>query len=645
MNIGCLSILIVDGNKDHHTLLKKSLTEAIKDIEIHSSDSGGDCIYKLSQREYDILLIASSVCDMKVLEFLHKVEETKIHLPILMIMDATDINIVEKAMGFGVCGFVNKSDGYLNRLPSVVLKTSKEYRLRHEAEMVERKLEESELRYRMLIEDIVDVVFSANKELKILSINLACQRVFECSKEEALGMNLYELVLEEDRGKIVDCLKGAFASKREFIEGLEFRIRTGNGNIKHVELNAKVSYSEYDDTVLTEGVIRDITERKKIEQKLFQIDKLNALGLQSSGIAHEFNNILGIILGYLDILRLRLEGSNQKVMDSINIIDKAARDGAIIVDKIQQFSKTKLSYSGAKQTDLVNIVHEAIEFTMPRWKREAQTKGIEYTLINRLDNLRLNVRSNPTELREVIVNIINNSVDAMPDGGKIEFTATTDTEESVVLSITDDGMGIEEEIKDKIFDPFFTTKGVKRSGLGMSVSYSIITRYGGVISFDSCYGYGTTVHIKMPLFSKEIMKRDQDKESVSDQKAKILIIEDEEVILDMMKIILEGKGHKVFISKDANVGLEMYENHQYDVVLCDLAMPKVNGWKVANFIKNLDAIRKETKTPVILITGYELDTESIDYKKEGVDFILQKPIEFKELEGIIRDLIVVTSRK
>ncbi|MDR4505482.1 MAG: response regulator [Candidatus Scalindua sp.] len=640
MNIECLCVLIVDSNKDNHPLLRKSLTDAIKNIDIHLSDTVEDGLRKLSQKRYNILLVGSGLFDMGVIDFLHKVEKADHHLPIIMIMNAEDKNIVEEAMELGVRGFLNKSEGYLERLPLMMLKISKEYLVRNEVEMIERKLEESELRYRMLVEDIVDVVFSADKELNILSINLACQRVFECSKEKALGLNLYELVIEEDREKIIDCLKGAFASKREFIEGLEFRIRTRSGNIKYVELNAKVFYSEQDGKVLTEGVIRDITERKKIEQKLFQIDKLNALGLQSSGIAHEFNNVLGIILGYLDILKLRLDGSNDQVMDTINIIDKAARDGAIIVDKIQQFSKTKLSYSGAEQTDLVKIVHEAVEFTMPRWKREAETKGIEYIIKNNLNNLRLNVRSNPTELREVIVNIINNSVDAMPDGGTIEFSATTDVE-SVVLSISDDGMGIEEEIKDKIFDPFFTTKGVKRSGLGMSVSYSIITRYGGVIRIDSRYGKGTTVHIKMPLYSQEIMKRVKDQEAISDQKAKILIIEDEEVILEMMKIILEGKGHKVFISKDASVGLEMYENDQYDVVLCDLAMPKVNGWKVANFIKNLDAIRKATKTPVILITGYELDTESIDYKKEGVDFILQKPIEFEKLERIISNLIAV----
>ncbi|WP_162532158.1 response regulator [Candidatus Scalindua japonica] len=119
--------------------------------------------------------------------------------------------------------------------------------------------------------------------------------------------------------------------------------------------------------------------------------------------------------------------------------------------------------------------------------------------------------------------------------------------------------------------------------------------------------------------------------------ANILVIEDEEVILDMMKILLESRGHNVFVSQDSSVGIEMYENHIYDIVLCDLAMPKLNGWQVAKFIKEYDAVRKRTKTPVVLITGYELDADNIDYKKEGVDFILNKPIELDKLHKIISD--------
>jgi CheY-like chemotaxis protein len=139
---------------------------------------------------------------------------------------------------------------------------------------------------------------------------------------------------------------------------------------------------------------------------------------------------------------------------------------------------------------------------------------------------------------------------------------------------------------------------------------------------------------------RELTKTKKKEGLVSDYKADILIIEDEEVILDMMKIILERRGHKVFIAKDSNDGMKMYENNQYDIVLCDLAMPKVNGWKVAKYVKDLNAIRKMEKTPFVLITGYELDTENLNYRKEGVDFILKKPLEFDELHKMINNLII-----
>ena len=120
----------------------------------------------------------------------------------------------------------------------------------------------------------------------------------------------------------------------------------------------------------------------------------------------------------------------------------------------------------------------------------------------------------------------------------------------------------------------------------------------------------------------------------------MLVIEDEEVILEMLKIILEEKGHKVFTTKDANEGIKMYQDNQYDVVLCDLAMPKLNGWKVARYIKDLDAAKETEKTPVILITGYELDMDNLDYRKEGVDYVLKKPLEFEQLNQLINNFII-----
>ncbi|MFQ5688117.1 MAG: ATP-binding protein, partial [Candidatus Scalindua sp.] len=473
--------------------------------------------------------------------------------------------------------------------------------------------------------------------LNITSINLASQRVFEYSSEEARGLNFYDLIHKEDREKIVDCIKGAFAGRREFLEGYEFRVKTGSGRIKDIQLNAKVDYDESGGVTLFEGVVRDITDRKEFEQKLFQIDKLNALGLQSSGIAHDFNNILGIILGYLDIVKMGIKDENVKVLDSLNIIEKAARDGAEIVDKIQQFSRIKKEHENVeKLIDLIEIVDEALKFTMPRWQTEAQSKGVEYKIVkHNFTTSKYRVRCKPSELREVVINIINNSIDAMPNGGKIELSVRTDGD-NAVISISDNGIGISDDVKEKVFDPFFTTKGVKRSGLGMSLSYSIMTRYDGKIKIDSCPGKGTTMHLKMPLCFSEVAQHEEEETStVTSHSANILVIEDEEVILDMMRVVLESRGHNVFVTQDSSVGMKMYENNVYDIVLCDLAMPKSNGWQVARFIKESDVIRKKSKTPVVLITGYELDTDAIDYRSEGVDYILNKPIEFAKLHKII----------
>lgn len=520
-SIDRLNILIVDDNEGHQILTETILKQYMQNVDAVFANTGEECIHKLSEETFDVIIVDYNLPDMNGLELLKGIDCKGNNYPVIMVTAFGDVKIAVETMKLGACDYVVKSEGYLKRLPSIVHRVVQESGLKKE-------------------------------------------------KEE---------------------------------------------------------------------VVRDVTGRKEFEQKLFQIDKMNALGLQSSGIAHEFNNILGIILGYLDIVRAEIKDDNVKVTDALKIIEKAARDGAEIVDKIQQFSRIKGEYERAEEfIDLIEIVNEVLEFTMPRWKTEAQSKGVEYEIIrNNFTTSKYRIRCNPSELREVVINVINNSIDAMPNGGKIGFSVKTDGN-NVIISISDNGIGMSENIKDRIFDPFFTTKGGKRSGLGMSLSYSIMARYDGAIMVDSCAGKGTTIHLKMPLcYTKVVRNVEKETETVTGHSANILVIEDEEVILDMMKIVLESRGHNVSVSQDSGVGVKMYEDNLYDIVLCDLAMPKLNGWQVARFIKEYDAFRKKSKTPVVLITGYELDTETIDYKKEGVDFILNKPIEFGKLHKIINN--------
>ena len=630
-------ILIVDDNEDHQILMEETLKQFIPDTNVVLATTGEECFLELSKGNYEAVVIDFSLSDMDGLEVLRRMNYKEYNIPTIMVTAFGDENIAVDAMKLGALDYIVKSNDYLKRLSSIVLRVIQEPKLKKEKQKVENDLRMSELKYKTLIDNMIDVVFTTDKELMILSTNLAGQRVFGYSCDEIKGLSFYDLIYDADKEKIIDCIRGSFAGNREFLEGFEFRIKSGNGRIKDVQLNAKVDYDNNGNVIGFEGVVRDITGRKEFEQKLFQIDKLNALGLQSSGVAHEFNNILGIILGYLEIVKDDMEGVSEKVVDALRIIEKAARDGSVIVDKIQQFSRIKKEHEKKEElVDLIDVVNDALEFTMPRWKTEAQSKGIEYEIIkNNFSSSKYRIRCNPSELREVVINIINNSIDAMPIGGKIEVSIKTD-ENNVSIAISDNGIGIKDDIKDKIFDPFFSTKGVKRSGLGMSLSYSIMARHGGEILVDSRAGKGTTMHLIMPLFDDVIeLCDDEETGIIESHSADILIIEDEDVILDMMKILLESRGYNVFVSQDSSVGIEMYENNQYDIVLCDLAMPKLNGWQVAKFIKEYDTVRKRTKTPVVLITGYELDADNIDYKKEGVDYILNKPIEFDALYKII----------
>ena len=638
MNSIPLKILIVDDNEDHQILMEEQLVENSHNIDMVFVESGNECMLRLSKESYDAVIVDFNLPDMDGLGVLKEMNRKGYDYPVLMVTAFGDENIAVETMKLGAQDYIVKSEGFAEKLPEILYKVAHEYKLRKNNELTERKLKISESKYKALIDNMIDVVFTADNQLNISSINPAGQRVFEYSDEEIIDLNFYDLIHELDREKIRNCFNVSFTNHRKFIEGLEFRIRTGNGITKDIQLNAIADYDKSGNMVQIESVVRDITARKDFEQKLFQIEKLNALGLMSSGFAHDFNNVLATILGYLDIAKTELEGAGVQVLDTLKIIEKAARDGATVVDKIQQFSRIKLESERAEEVvDLHEIIDEALAFTMPRWKIEAQSKGIEYEIIkNGFTTAKYHVKFNPAELREVIVNIINNGIDAMPNGGKIEFSAKEESE-NVVISISDNGVGIKEEAKGRMFDPFFTTKGANRSGLGMSLSQSVMTRYGGKIIVDTYLDNGTTIHLRIPLCTSEISRSQQKEEVVSHRSVNILMIDDDEIILKMMTIILESKGHKVSAATDANIGLKMYEDNLYEIVLCDLAMPKINGWTVASYIKEYDAVRKKSKTPVILITGYELDTENLNHKEEGVDSILNKPISFEKLHKLIND--------
>ncbi|MCR4344648.1 MAG: HAMP domain-containing histidine kinase, partial [Candidatus Scalindua sp.] len=247
------------------------------------------------------------------------------------------------------------------------------------------------------------------------------------------------------------------------------------------------------------AVLKQIMKRKKMEGALLQSEKLKSIGTITAGISHEFNNILAIISGNVQLMK-RSYKDQEELVNALDIIMKATNDGAEISKKMYNFAKTEVDTTEYVTNDLSDLIKQSIEFTMPRWKNMAQANGINYHID--IEGIRgiSEVPCNSTEIREAFVNIINNALDAMPAGGRISFS-TWNKDGSVFVSVSDTGKGMTEDVKRKVFDPFFTTRRPEGTGLGMSIVYSILSRHNGKIEVESEIGNGSTFTLQLPIVS------------------------------------------------------------------------------------------------------------------------------------------------
>jgi len=391
----------------------------------------------------------------------------------------------------------------------------------------------------------------------------------------------------------------------------------------------------FENARLYEEVRQSLKEKEKLEKELRQeherlvrTERLRALGEMAGGVAHDFNNLLTAILGNVQLLSMRIgKVDAEEIKDKLRIIETSTLDGAKIVKRIQEFSRVRTDKAFV-QVDIEKIIRDAIEITKPSWRDEAQKRGGTIEVITRLNKLPP-VVGGSSELREVLTNIILNAVDAMPEGGKITIS-TKEDEDKVYTSISDTGVGMSERTKRKVFDPFFTTKRPRSSGLGMSLSYGIITRYGGDIEIDTEKGKGTTFTIKLPISPEIEEKKRRTTSSSETRKANILVIDDEKGVCDILKEMLSLEGHSVASSLSAKKGIELFRKKEFDLVLTDLGMPEMSGWELAKRIKDINP-----QVLVAMITGWGKQVDRKEMKKCGIDFSLAKPFQQRELLELV----------
>jgi len=373
--------------------------------------------------------------------------------------------------------------------------------------------------------------------------------------------------------------------------------------------------------------------KHKMEEALIQSEKMKSLGTITAGISHEFNNILNIISGKVQLLQMDYN-DNSELKDELSTIMESVDDGVAITDNMLKITKLGNSTSEYEPFYLNELLEQSIEFMKPRWKSMAQANGIDYIIDQKgIENVS-QLLCNPTEIREVFTNIINNALDAMPDGGSISLS-TWSKENTLFASISDTGKGMTKEVKDSIFDPFFTTRCPEGIGLGMSIAYGIITRHGGKIEVESDLGRGSMFTMQFPTTNKKTSPTatPAPEQEINIKNLRILVVEDEEDFCDIMDKFLSRKGHNVKTVDNGADAINIIKAEDFDLVLSDLSMANVNGYEVAM------AINKLEKRPKIgIITGWREKLERFGEEDGKVDFILKKPFKLPELSKHINDL-------
>ncbi|HEU0047354.1 MAG TPA: ATP-binding protein, partial [Nitrososphaera sp.] len=337
----------------------------------------------------------------------------------------------------------------------------------------------------------------------------------------------------------------------------------------------------------------------------------------------------GAILGRAQLMKARVD--DPTLARGLDIIEKAAIDGASTVKRLQDFTRRRTDQVFS-QVDLIQVIEDTLSMTRTRWEDSAHVSGIQYSITTQYEPVSP-VAGEISELREVFTNIIFNALDAMPAGGKIHIRVGTE-HNRVFAQITDTGRGMTEEVRKRVFDPFFTTKGVKGNGLGMSVAYGIITRHKGEIEVQSEYGKGTTIKVTLPV-NLDVARRDPEVAIPAHKKmGRFLIIDDEAPIRDLLAEMLIQQGHEVFTASGGKEGLEIFKDQMPDLVITDLGMPEISGWDVATTVKAVNP-----SISVILMTGWGITLDKDKARKKGVDVIVSKPFQIGEMQKVLNEMI------
>lgn len=507
-------------------------------------------------------------------------------------------------------------------------------------ELALKGLRESEQRFRTLFESIRDIYFVTTLEWKIIEISPSLRDVLKYSRDELLGERMTDFYSESGVGEAI--LKQL--RKTGKVESYEILLNDREGNVHVAELNAVLSGSGVGELQKIVGVIRDKTEKKKLEEQLIQSQKMEAIGTLAAGIAHDFNNLLTTIMTGADFVLAHLD-KDSEIYSMLENIRNAGQKASGLTSQLLTFGRKQVFEP--RVANINDIIHDLEKMIQRIIREDIELK----TVLKSKNGI---IKADMTQIEQVLVNLIVNAQDAMPSGGKL----TIRTEDVIIgeeypekqlverpgryvlITVSDTGTGMREGVVRKIFDPFFTTKVARGgSGLGLSVVYGIVKQHGGYIVPYSRKGEGTTFKIFFPVVEKgrDVEKRGKDGKVDLTGNETILLVEDDDNVRMLMERSLNRLGYNVISSGNVNGALEIVSMkwEQLDLLITDVIMPDMNGKELYRRMME----EHDGKIKVLFMSGYHDEIiNSGEFDGEQVDFI-QKPFITEELGRKIRKLL------
>jgi len=500
-------------------------------------------------------------------------------------------------------------------------------------------------RLMVTLRSIGDGVITADKDGSILLLNKAAEELTGWTQEEARGRNLPEvlrLIDEESREQCADLVGTIIEPDQSLSDGIGQKILiTRQGAERFIAESGSPLWDGKGEVLGVVIVFHDTGEKRKTEEELLNVRKLESIAVLAGGIAHDFNNLLAVVLGNISLAQLFMD-KKEKLSSQLKEAETACLRGKELTYQLLSFAKGGEPVK--KVMSLVKLIRESVKFTLSG----SSVKSV-FSLAEDLSR----VEVDEGQMRQVIHNLIINAREAMPRGGTLKISASNVTlghgngvplreGKYVFISVEDEGIGIEESHLEKVFDPYFTTKEMgsqKGTGLGLTICYSIIKTHRGFMTVKSAGGKGTTINIYLPAYDR-VVKLEEKKTGLTAGKGRLLYMDDEEAVRNMASEILGYMGYDVKLAADGSEAIELYQQAlqsgaPFDAVLMDLTIPGGMGGKET--IKRLRKIDPSVKA--IVSSGYSNDHIINQYRKYGFAGVVRKPYQIDEISKVVKDVL------